>query len=351
MLIGAQSGNHEDMAMLGPSFLSAWPDLEVMPLYIEAACILSVTSTWRGLRPQAAEVMAHMNEVTRPVTRLDGISRGYLCCATAYFCHFLDARPWLGRAWAESGTQAFLEVNSERNQAATRTLMGLALMALGDLPGALEVIRLGLEGALRIGQAYAITYAQLHLALVLAASADASHHDEARQLALKTLQTDTVNMLHMGVAHTTLAKVALLQGQLAEAEAQARKACEVLGPFRPYKLIARTTLCSVLMAQHRVTEARAEAEQGVRELEQMGPPGAMAVGMRLALAEACFAQGEQAAGDSALRQALECVHLRASDLPDATARERFLSQVPEHARVRELARQRWGSDENPRSTP
>jgi hypothetical protein len=66
----------------------------------------------------------------------------------------------------------------------------------------------------------------------------------------------------------------------------------------------------------------------------------MAVGMRLALVEACFAQREQVPGDAALRQALKCVHLRASDIPDAAARERFLRQVPENARVRELARQR-----------
>jgi len=70
----------------------------------------------------------------------------------------------------------------------------------------------------------------------------------------------------------------------------------------------------------------------------------MAVGMRLALVEACFAQGDQATGDTALRQALECVHLRASDIPEAEARERFLTHVPENARVRELARQRWGTD-------
>jgi tetratricopeptide (TPR) repeat protein len=347
MLIGAQSGRHEDVAMLSRTFLSVSPDLDAMPIYIEAACMLSVTNTWRGLRHPSAEVLAHMNEVTRPVSQLDGISRGYLNCAHGYFHHFLDARPWLSRTRAESGTQAFLEVNSERNQAATRTLTGLALAALGDLSGALEVIHLGLEGALRTGQDYAISYTQIHLALLLAASNDTSHHAQARELALKTLQTDKMNMTHIGVAHITLARVAALQGLLAEGESHARKACEVLSLFQPYMLIARTTLCSMLLARQHATEARAEAEQGVRELEQMGPPGALAVGMRLALAEACFAQGDQASGDGALRKALECVNLRASDIPEAAARERFLSQVPENARVRELARQRWGSDSEP----
>jgi tetratricopeptide (TPR) repeat protein len=350
MLIGAQSGLHEEVATLGPIFLSASPDLDALPIYIEAACFLACMNTWCGLRPQAAAVLERMNEVTRPVPRLDGISQGWLDCASGYFDHFLDARPWRSRTWAQTGTQAFLEVNSDRNQTATRTLMGLTLTALGDVPSAIEVMHEGLAGAQRARQAYAITYTQTHLALVLVCSDDPAHHEEARQLALETLETEKVNVLQLGIAHLTLGKIAALRSHLAEAEARARKACEVLGLFRPYRLIARTTLSSVLLAQQRAAEARAEAALGVGELEQMGPPGATAVGMRLALVEACFAQADDATGDSALRQALECVHLRASDIPEAAARERFLTQVPENARVRELARQRWGSDASNQST-
>jgi hypothetical protein len=350
IMIGAQSGLHEDVARLRPLLLGDSPDLDALPIYIEAASFLAGMDTWCGLRSDAAAVLAHMNEVTSSA-RLDSLSRGWQNCANGYFHHFLDARPWLSRTLAETGTQAFLEVNSERNQTATRTLEGLTLMALGDVPSAVDVMHQGLAGALRSGQLYAITYTQIHLAMVLVNSTDPAHHEEGRQLALETLKTEKVNVLHQGVAHLALAKVAALQGQLTEAEARARQACAVLGLFRPYKLIARTTLCSVLLAQQRAAEARAEAEQGVRDLEQMGPPGAPAVGMWLALVEACFAQGEQRLGEAALRQALQCVHLRASDIPDAAARGRFLNQVPENARVRELARQRWGTDASTASTP
>jgi tetratricopeptide (TPR) repeat protein len=344
MLIGAQRGLHEDVAVLYPIFLSASPDPDALPSYIEAACYLVVPTTWRGQREQAARVLARINEVIRSGPRLDGISRGWLGQASGTFHHFLDARPWLSQTWADSGTQGFLEVNSERNQAATRGLAGLTLAALGDVPGAIAMVRLGLEGALRAGQAYAITYTKNHLALVLVNSADPTHHAEARQLALETLETEQMNVIHLGMAHIALARVAALEGQWAEAEAHSRQACEVLGQFQSHKLMARTTLCAALLAQHRAAESRAEADQGVRELEQLGPPGAMAVGMRLALVETCFAQADDATGDAALRQALDCVHLRASDIPEAAARERFLTQVPENARVRELARQRWGTD-------
>ena len=83
------------------------------------------------------------------------------------------------------------------------------------------------------------------------------------------------------------------------------------------------------------------AELGVQELERMGNEGVFAVAMHLALAEACFAQGEGSPGEAALHKALRCLRARARDIPDE-ARERFLRQVSENARTLELAHQRWG---------
>jgi hypothetical protein len=84
------------------------------------------------------------------------------------------------------------------------------------------------------------------------------------------------------------------------------------------------------------------AALGVQEMERMGSQGVYAVSMCLALAEACFVEGDDGAGEAALRKALQCVRDRAADIPDPTMRERFLRQVPENARALELARQRWG---------
>ncbi|HEX8706615.1 MAG TPA: AAA family ATPase [Myxococcaceae bacterium] len=344
MLGCAQNGRHEDVEKLGTIFLSATPDPEAMPSYIESACFLAVPAVWYGRRQQAKAILDRMNEVASALPKPDSISEGWRAFASGYIGHFLDARPWSSRTWAETAAQSFQTLNIDRNLSLAQALTGLALAALGEVPGAIDVIRLGVQSARRIGQAYVIARTRINLALVLVSSAEPAHHDEAHQLALETQETQKTNVINQGSAHLVLAKVALLRGLLTEAEAQARKSCEALRSFRAYHIMARTTLCNSLLAQQRVAEARAEAEQGVSELEQMGPPGAMAVGMRLALAEACFAQGDQEPGEAALRKALECVHLRASDIPGAEAREHFLNQVPENARVRELARQLWGTD-------
>jgi serine/threonine protein kinase/tetratricopeptide (TPR) repeat protein len=344
MFVGAQTGRLQDVAMLGPIFLRTQPDPDAITIYIEAASFMAGMLTWSGQRSQSAAVLERMSAVSASVAQLDGIARGWLYCSRANFDHFLDARPWRSRLWGEEGTSAFLEVNSERNQAATRTILGLALAALGDVPAAVDVMHEALVGVMRSGQAYAITFTQMHLALVLAGSTEPVHQDKARQLALEVLEKEKGNLLTLGIAHLTLAKAAVFQGQLPEAEAQVRKACEELSMFLPYLLMARTTLCAVLLAKQRTAEARAEAERGVQELVRMGCAGAASVGMWLALGEAYFAQAEPAPGEEALRQALRCLRQRAADIPEAVHRERFLRQVPENARARELARQRWGED-------
>jgi hypothetical protein len=134
------------------------------------------------------------------------------------------------------------------------------------------------------------------------------------------------------------------QGAPLEAETWAREACETLRMIPVPQIVARTCLSTALLAQGRVQESVAEAEQGVRVLEQIGGTGVTSVGAWLALAEACQAQGGDAASERALRQALECLSRRSRDLPDTAALERFLRQVPENARLLQLARQRWGED-------
>jgi hypothetical protein len=89
-------------------------------------------------------------------------------------------------------------------------------------------------------------------------------------------------------------------------------------------------------------EAREVAAVGVEWLEGCGGEGWGAVGIRLALAEACFAAGDEAAGEASLRRALTTLRECARDIPEPSARERFLSQVPENARALDLARRRWG---------
>jgi tetratricopeptide (TPR) repeat protein len=342
ILVGVQGGWSAELLSLRKSLLSTTPEPEAMPAYVQAASFLACRHTWSGQVAEAAEVLERMDEVCSGSARQNGITRGWLYCAHGFFEHYHQARPWRSRSWAEQGTRAFLEVSSRSDMTATQALVALTLAALGEVPRAVEVMREGVANALRAGLAYPLHYVEMHLVMVLVSSPEPAHHEEARQLALRAVETEKVNVARLGTAHMALAQLAQLTGQLAEAEARARTACEVLEGLPPYRVLAHTTLSTVLRTLQRVAEARAEAERGVRAMERMGGAGVLSVGTWLTLAEACFAQQDRSEGERALREALRCLHLRAGDIPEPAARERFLSQVPEHARVQELAREQWG---------
>lgn len=256
--------------------------------------------------------------------------------------YFFEACPWQGFQIAEQGVRDFTAVGSERNANILRILGGMHLAAMGDLPGATEWLQEALTISGRMEQHLLVDSVLFYLHMMKAHSPAQEERREAHAWALEWVGRESAYLFIPGMVHALLARMTAASGAWGEAESLARKACEMLEPFQVYKAFARTVLSELLRAQGRAAEAREEAELGVRELERMRSEGVYAVGMYLALAEACFAQGDVSAGDAALHKALRCVQARARDIPEPEARERFLRQVPENARTLELARERWG---------
>jgi tetratricopeptide (TPR) repeat protein len=252
------------------------------------------------------------------------------------------AGPWAVLKWAREAEQAFHEVGVETNKVAGFTFKAHALMALGDAAGAVEQLRWCVATTEHQERRFAIAYARQHLTLALSASPEPAHQQEARALALELMQAQGINLVQKGLMHMVLARLEAGSGKLAEAEVQARKACELMAPVPPFVLLAYWLLGALLLAQGRVAEARRVATLSVQQADSLGGAGIAQVGLSQVLAEACLAEGDMEAGEQALRQALQCVRARAASIEDEAVRERFLRQVPENARTLELARQRWG---------
>ncbi len=343
LLAGAQSGRHGEVARLSQLLLSASPDTDALSIYIEAACFLSAMNTWSGQKKESAIVLERIYTVSASLAAPDLVAQGWTSSVQGYFDHFLANRPWRSLALAKDSERVFRELGSALNETAAQALMGLALEALGEVEPAIEVLRKALAVCQQGGHQYAAAGTRMHLVLVLSSSPDPVHQEEASHLARQILEMKKPNLLHQGVAHVALARVALFRGELTAAEAQARSACELLGVLLPFHLIACRTLCTILLEQGRAAEARQVAERGVHALEQLGGEGSGAVGTWLSLAEASLALGESSVAEQALRNAQRSLYLRAKEVSVPAARERFLSQVPENARTRELVRQRWGA--------
>jgi tetratricopeptide (TPR) repeat protein len=318
------------------------PEPEAVESYIEAVVIVEGTLIWFGERQNTETQLERLMEMGAGVMAHSPMARGFVGMLKSQATYLLEACPWRSFEMAEQGQRDFSAVGSERNALVMQVLAGMCLAATGELPGAVAILREALATARRTEQHLLVESSLFVLGMTLADSPEQGDREAAHAWALEWSERECVYPFIPGMAHAVLARMAAARGALREAESHARRACEVLAPFQVYVMFARTALSTSLLAQGRAAEAREVAELGVRELERMRSEGVYAVAMYLALAEACFAQGDAGAGEAALSKALRCVRARASDFPEPAARERFLRQVSENARTLELARQRWG---------
>jgi tetratricopeptide (TPR) repeat protein len=318
------------------------PTSEARSAYHLALCFMSSMTCYVGAIPESHATLERLERTGGESIARDAIVRGWRSIAQGFRALSLTDKPWQALTWTKQASQAFREAGAERDEVASLTWESQALLGLGAREEAMERARQSMTMAVRVGQLFGITHARQNLMLLLAASPEPDHQEEAHALALEWVEELVPNRLHLGFARWTLARVAAWRGALAEAETQARKACEELEPFAPFVPLARLLLGALLLFQGRPAEARHVVEHALREEETVGGGGMARVGLLQVLAEACLAEGATAAGEEALRRALHLLRERASDIPNAAARERFLRQVPENARVLELAHQRWG---------
>ncbi|HEX5749428.1 MAG TPA: protein kinase [Archangium sp.] len=339
---GASSTRPDVTASLGELLVRTTPEPKAVEAYLEAIALMGAGFMISGERQKVEAMLGRLMEVGADVMAHSPLARGIASLLKGHASCFFESSPWRLVKLAEQGERDFSAVGSERNTIVMQTLLGFSLGAMGERPSAVEVLRKSLGTARRTEQHLLVETALLDLSLVLADRPEAEDRREAHAGLLELMARESGYLFIPGVSHALLARMTADGGALSEAESLARKACELLVPFLVYRVYARTVLSGILRAQGRAVEAREVAELGVSELARMGSEGVFAVGMRLALAEACFAQGDASAGEEALREALRCVRARASDIPEPEARERFLRQVPENARTLELAHQRWG---------
>jgi len=343
LVTGYHFGGHQEQAARARELLlRTSPEPEATAAYAEALTLLGASDGYAGLRQRAEISLGRIVEVNSALMEQDALVRGWMGMLKGHLQCFFEARPWQMYLVSEQAVRDFSAVGMERNAHLAQASVALALATLGEVPRAVELLRKVMADIQRMEQLLSLSHVRYYLIHVLLNSSEPAHHQEGHALVLEWLACHEPDVLRHGIVRTQLAKALMLKGEPREAETHARHACELLTHLLTDGVNARTVLSTTLLAQGRATEARQVAVRGVRELEQMRSQGVFAVAMYLALAEACFAEGDTEAGEAALRDTLRCVRARADDIPEAAARERFLSQVPENARTLALARQRWG---------
>ncbi len=324
----------EQVDRLGQLLLSTRPEPEARVPYLEAVGIASYIIVWRGVHSTASAYLARLLELSAEAPPGSSLEQDWSTAIQGSFSLFYEGRLWQPSLWLEKAARGLLEMGLERAVTGAMVERSMALEALGDRAGAESQLREAVALARKLEQQLSNVYVVVHLALFLAGSSEPAHREEARAL---TQDGEIEHLpLFSGMLYLARARVAA-HGEPAEAERLARQACEKLDGLFFYQLWARVLLSQMLLAQGRAAEARDVIAPDVQRLEALGGAALPTVSANLALVEACLAAGVPQEGEAALRRALLWVHERARELPDEAARERFLRQVPEHARVLELA--------------
>lgn len=142
-----------------------------------------------------------------------------------------------------------------------------------------------------------------------------------------------------GAARSCLASILKKAGDLAGAEAEARRAVELLAVAPPLLAAAMATLAEVLLAEGRVLEALDEARRAAEVLTRLRVLEEGEALVRVIFAEALAACGDRAAARAVIEVARARLMSRAAKIAGEEARACFLTRVPENARTLALARE------------
>ena len=286
--------------------------------------------------------MARVQEVLAGCDERELYARGSVKGAESNDHSCNEERPWAAVMRNAEAADLLCAAGDQRTEGICRVYHGKALHELGDAAGAERSLREALALAERLNESLVLAYARTYLARFLADAAEASLLDEPARLAADAIAAQSPSLL--GIARGALAEVARRRGDLAGAEAASAAACAAVRPFPPYAwdLVARRV--RILLALGRVDDALSTGEEALHELTRLGLSGYGEVALRLAVAEARHALGLEDDAREAITKAVQGLRRRLEDIPDAAARERYMTNVPAHARLLSLSRA-WLGDE------
>jgi tetratricopeptide (TPR) repeat protein len=212
----------------------------------------------------------------------------------------------------------------------------VSLLEVGQLEEAETCIRQVLAMARKMDLKYMLGGGLQALANILAYQGTL---DEARTVGEQALivTSSQKDRRFQGFAEAYLSVTEYLAGDYPRAEHFARAALttwDVVPSVRPFAL---ALLARALLAQGRSTEALVNAREAHAQLERMGIVDDGEATIRLALAECLIATGDEPAAREAVAAAAKWLHAIADNIDDPAMRDSFLTRIPEHRRIQDLA--------------
>jgi len=233
----------------------------------------------------------------------------------------------------------FEEGEQLRNALLQRCALGYGYIHIGSYHQACAILEGVREQASHLDLSNVVTLVEANLGIALA---HREHLDEARSLLSHAANSaaDQCNAQLEGFSRLNLANLLVEQLDLDAAEAEARRAIDVLEIYLPDRATALATCARILIRRGHLEEAQAMAEDAVDLLESLGGIADGESLVRLTHSEALQAMGEMEAAAEAIGLAHERLIERADMIADDNIRNHFLRSVPSNARTLAL-HQQW----------
>jgi tetratricopeptide (TPR) repeat protein len=216
--------------------------------------------------------------------------------------------------------------------------LSVYLLELGQLEEAEACVRRVLATAHKLDLKYMAGGALNSLANILAfrGSLDDARAAGEQALAIAGAQNDR---RWKGYAEAYLSVTEYLARDYARAEHYARAAMTTWETALSARPFALALLARAVLAQGRKAAALLNAQDACSQLESLGAVDDGEATIRLALAECLIAAGDTLAARGILEKASGRILASAEAIEDPAIRESFLTRIPEHRRILELARE------------
>jgi len=332
MLVDARYVRRDRFLSVLDAIRSVEPEIDAMSTMAFALAVGIYVLDSTGEFALAEGCLKRLHDIVEPIAAYNPVARAWMNRAHAHHEAWVREDPWAGLRYSEASQQSFQEANHIRGALDGQVFIGMNAWYQGDAERAERELRATLAMGEDLGLVSSLR-TLLFVQILCARGGLDEAEREARALAELPQATDVAR----GRGLWALGKVLYERGRLQEAEEALRQALARLAEAPLDRAAALAMLARIQLAAGRAAEALANAGEAMHRFEALNSFGFPGARVHLIYAEALNATGDQPAARRTVKQALARIQAQAEKCADPVSRQRFLSQVPTHARLSALA--------------
>jgi hypothetical protein len=333
-------GAPERGSELSAQLLRIAPAPEVRPQYLRTVHVQLLGYALAGAHAEGRACLAFLD--AQPDAEPDVLTRGYAKLWRAVFSTILGDDPLRACTLARDAQRDLEESRVLYRLSLACTVESFGLWACGDLEAAALAARRAHAIAQEIRDDYHAALAMWYLGLALSESSDPALRREGEHCA-RVMQNLQSSPVFVATSQNLSARVAVFDEDWPRAEEYGRLSRMGLTAVPAYRFLAASAFITALVRQGRSAEAAASAREDLAMLDALDGPVCTEVMLRVAAAEALFADGHKTTAHAVLQRALTGIDVRAAKMTDPAIAQVFRTGREENRKAGALARAWFGA--------